>query len=431
MSKTNSIEMFARKILKEKNKEFDFSLKDKLNFLKNLKKVLEKNQEKLAVNQALETFKPIKFCRLEIERCFVLIENAQKEIKKKKNKTGKIQNYFYQECNSPQGIVLGIMPFSSPYSSFFHKYLPATMSNNVFIWKPSPFAWKCSRLLYELIHKELGLKRLFFFDDKKIEITDFIKRTDLYDVILFTGNSETACKIKKLIKRKKAIFETGSSALVYIDSNREIEKIAKNIILSSFNQTGMRCIAARNIFVQKNIANHFVKFFVQLARELKMGDELDDETVIGKINKAHLKKLENIIYKYKKLNTDFLTGGNVKDNYLAPTIIEVKDLNTLSVDDCFGPICFLHRINKLEEIHPIYWKSSTLSTSVYTNKIHTIKKMTKLSTNSGFLEINFGPAKRFDTLPFGGFSNENEGKEDYSTLEKFLSKQRFIIRKIE
>lgn len=398
----------------------------KLDILEN---IFLKYKNELATSISQETWKPIKFSNFEIDRCINLIKTAKDCFKNIKLEEAKIENYSCYKRLYPMGTILAFTPFSSPYSSLIHKYLPSLALNNKFLWKPSPFTYKSSYKLYKLIHELVPENNLDLLKLKNNDETmNFIKNKNNYDGILFTGSSNTAELIKKEIGRTKAIFETGSSALVYVQDVKNEKEVIKTILHSAFSQTGFRCIAAKNIFLHESLKETFIQHLDEIMDSIIVGDPLKTDVIVSKIKESHFTPLSHILTKYKKLNCPILYGGIKQGFFLKPTIILVKN-NIISNDDCFGPICFVHFVAGISDIPIAYWKRSSLSSSIYSNNKKIIDKFVNKAIYSGLVEINFGPSKRFDELPFGGFYDENEGKENFISLYNFLNKEQWVCKK--
>jgi acyl-CoA reductase-like NAD-dependent aldehyde dehydrogenase len=329
----------------------------------------------------------------------------------------------------PIGVVIGLTPFSSPYSSFIQKLSSCLIFRDHFIFKPSSKATKCSEQIYYTIIKECSssvkqLLSLFLCKDDDIIS---VLNDDSIKAILFTGKSETAKMIKKNVGRKRAVFETGSVAMAYIGKSANIEVAINNIVLGAFEQTGMRCVACKNVFVHDEIFERFCLKLMERVKKVKYGNEFEMDTQVGPIkDKSLLNVILSYIYKLKNNGYKLFFGGNVFNDVLVPTIL-CEGESYESLDEIYGPVLIIHKIKGWERISPNYLAISSLNVSFYSNDKSEIDCWLKYNHDSGTMIINDGPTLRKDLLEFGGFNDENEGKEGLFSISRVLTYERIVI----
>lgn len=417
-------------------------VKDENNYLKKLCKafddfatLLRENKEMLAKLQAIESGKPIKYCKIEIERCDGLLNQANAYIRYKYiiGCSGKIRS----EKRIPVGIVLAVTTFSSPYSSFFHKIIPAVISGNMFIFVPSPKVCSCSKAIFTMLEQcmltYLGEidKRIFCVDTKLIKSDDVINQLK-FDYILFTGRSETAALIKQCIGYRHGMFETGSNAMAYVDETIEdiedIENLAKKLTYAAFAQSGMRCIGLKNLFIQEKTSELLIEQIVCQTKKIPIGNPLQSDVVVGPIYDTVIMStlLENIAY-LKKSGYQILEGGYVKNDILVPTLLLDLTEEVVSIEEMYGPVLCIHVVSDFEDIKQEYYQRSSLNTALFTKDLNEVNRFIEYCNTCGTICINCGPDKRDDKLPFGGLFDENDGKEDLETLVKELSVEQKVL----
>ena len=417
-----------------KNIQFQ-KVEDNDTYLKNLYKAfldlhesMKKNKDVLAKLQASESGKPIKYCQIEIERCIEQLNQAITYIQ--------CYNYDVDEKEKIKkskrisiGIVLGITTFSSPYSSFFHKIIPSLICGNMFVFVPSPKVCRCSKELFCLLEQSMKKyltkmkERLFFVNTALIDAKDVISRLK-FNYILFTGKSETAFLIKQQIGYQHGTFETGSNAMAYVDKKIDnLEDLAQSLVHAAFAQSGMRCIALKNLFIHKEISEKLIERVIFYARKILIGNPLDKNVIVGPIyDSSMLSKLINNITILKTSGYQVLLGGYIYDNnILLPTILLDLSREILSIQEMYGPILCIHVVKNFEEIDEKYYKRSSLNTAFFSKDLDEVNRFIEFCDTCGTICINCGPDRRDDNAPFGGLFDENDGKEDLETLIKNLS----------
>lgn len=96
----------------------------------------------------------------------------------------------------------------------------------------------------------------------------------------------------------------------------------------------------------------------------------------------------------------------------------------------YGPILCIHIVSSYKDIPKNYYERSSLNTSIYSTSKKVIDDFVTYC-QSGTICVNYGPALRLDSLPFGGFYDENEGKESLSSIIPLICKKQYVISKIE
>lgn len=399
----------------------------------NFVSILKSKQEMLAKMQAKESGKPVKYCRVEVERCVDQLNQAIAYIRYKCSFSS--PSSIRNTKHLPVGIVLAITTFSSPYSSFFHKIIPALIRGNMFVFVPSPKVVICSRTMFNIfeqcVETFLGgiTKRIFCVDTSLVDASDVIDCLE-YDYILFTGKSETASLLKQQIGYHHGMFETGSSAMAYVDEAiDDIESLARQLVYAAFAQSGMRCIGLKNLFIQERISKPLIRQIVYFAERIPVGNPLDPDVVVGPIYDATtLSTLLDDILKLKESGYQIVTGGYAQNNnLLLPTILLDLSDGVLSTKEMYGPVLCIHVVNNFESIKCDYYQRSSLNTAFFSKNLNLINRFVEYCDTCGTICINCGPDKRDDTLPFGGLFDENDGKEDLVTLLKALSIEQRVM----
>ena len=101
--------------------------------------------------------------------------------------------------------------------------------------------------------------------------------------ISFTGSIEVG---KLLAKKaadtlKRCTLELGGHSPVIIAEDANIEETIKTVGSYKFRNAGQVCISPTRFFVHEKIYNEVVDKFVDVAKNLKLGNGLDKETTMG------------------------------------------------------------------------------------------------------------------------------------------------------
>lgn len=403
-------------------------------------KILKENKEELAFRQSKENGKPIKDSLNEVDRCIAHVESGikllteEKKILEKRTEQGR-KIYTFYENYIPRGIVLAFTTVSSPYSSIIHKLVAALVYGNSFVYKPSPNVYACTEYLQTIIDGAISdatHKRIYCLLIEKMSIVNKLLRVMHFDCFLFTGKSENAKKIKKIIGRTAAVFETGSSAMAYVGCIEDSQMfiIAEQLIGAAYSQSGMRCIGLKNVFVRKDILDKFLKCLLEAFDRINVGNPMDINTMVGPIlGQKERQTIHNEINRLLLSGYEVLGIKEINDKtYISPMLLFQSESLEPSIREIFGPVLCVHVVNSVAEIEKIYLKRSGLNISIYSSEKKEIQKFINVANYSGNICINFGPNIRLDELPFGGYEDENENKEGIKELKRILTRQQLIIK---
>ncbi len=264
------------------------------------------------------------------------------------------------------------------------------------------------------------------------EFAEELIKSNFYDAFLFTGKSITAKKIKSKMKRVPSVFEAGSCALAYIGPSANLSSAIKSCIHAAFDQSGMRCIGLKNLFVNEAIFDHVLEECRTLVKEIKVGDPLDKETGVGPIldkenfEAMHHHSMELLNNGYEKFFGEF----NFNSRIITPLIYINENASAIeSIVERFGPFLCIHKVRNLQSISKNYFQKSSLNASIFSNDADEINYFIDNCSFTGGICLNYGPAVRIDELPFGGYADENENKESIKGLCETLSKSQIITKK--
>ncbi|EXJ63656.1 uncharacterized protein A1O5_11417 [Cladophialophora psammophila CBS 110553] len=169
--------------------------------------------------------------------------------------------------NEPLGVCVGICPFNSPVATFFHKVAPALVTGNVMIIKPSEKTPLASLALAPLTSgNPQGHMRV-----RKISFTGSVAR----------GKKIQAAAAQSNLKRVTLKLGGKGPNIIFEDAN--LDNAVEWALRAIMARSGQICIAASRLYVQRSIADEFIKIYVEKMRDAAkhMGDSFDSDTAYG------------------------------------------------------------------------------------------------------------------------------------------------------
>ncbi|MEO9102062.1 MAG: 5-carboxymethyl-2-hydroxymuconate semialdehyde dehydrogenase [Burkholderiaceae bacterium] len=239
--------------------------------------------------------------------------------------------------------------------------------------------------------------------------------------ISFTGSTATGNRIVKSAGLKKFSMELGGKSPFVVFEDADQARALDAAVFMIFSNNGERCTAGSRILVQKNIYADFVAKFVERAKRLKVGDPLDESTIIGPmISPAHMAKVRSYIEMGPKEGATLLCGGldappvpdRVKrGNYVMPTVFaDVCNDMRIAQEEIFGPVaCLIPFDDEADAVRQANDIQYGLSSYVWTENIGRAHRVAA-RIEAGMCFVNSQNVRDL-RQPFGGTKASGTGRE--------------------
>lgn len=386
--------------------------------LKSLGNLLISQKIKYAQIITSEMGKPVSQSVGEIEKCAALCfyygEHLPEFLSPEKRTSAARESFVFYE---PQGIILGIMPWNFPFWQAMRFIVPAIAGGNAVLLKHSSNVPLCAdnieSVIIEAGFPENICKNIFVSYG---QIESIMARPEIRGVSL-TGSNAAGIRIAEVAGRnlKKMVLELGGSDPFIILKDADIEAAAGAALLSRFQNCGQSCIAAKRLFVHKDIFENFLSVFSEKVRNIKCGDPYDKDTFIGPmVNENALEEIHSQVVRTLSMGGKLITGGSRfsadKPIYIPTIITDVPENSPLLCEEVFGPVI---PVMKFSEIDDVIIRANNscfgLGASLWTRDIsHAITIASKIDT--GTVAVN-GFVRSDPALPFGGVKDSGFGRE--------------------
>jgi acyl-CoA reductase-like NAD-dependent aldehyde dehydrogenase len=428
----------ALKIAKESFiKNRDILLSQRILWIEDVIENLRKNRDDIAKTITDEVGKPIKFAKIEVDRC---IETLRLTISAAIEKNGETFNsdamptgrksisYF---TRVPVGVAILITPFNFPLNLIAHKLGPALISGNSIVLKPTPeaplTAYKFAKLFVQSEHRSPNALSLVYGD---AEVGGTLVKSEIPRVVSFTGSVPVGEIIIKQAGIKKVSLELGGNAATYIDKSAALQSAAKKCTLGAFVNSGQVCISLQRIYVDESVADEFSQALAKETKQLIVGDPYDENTFMGPlIDEESALRAEKWVQSAIDEGAIALSGGKKDGKIFPPTVMsEVKDDMSIVCEEVFAPIVSIIKVKDFDEaLVKINNSPYGLQYSIFTNDLNLTKRAIE-EFDCGGVVVNDIPTLRFDIQPYGGNKFSGIGKEGPKyALEEFTEIKTVVI----
>jgi len=411
----------------------------KYELLLGIRNKIAERKEHLAKLITLETGKPIRFSRIELERTELTIRLGAEEcsriegetipldlLKGSEGKTGIIRRF-------PLGVVLGITPWNFPVNLAAHKISPALASGNVIMIKPSSNSMLCGIEIGKIVWETseeigLGFSPINVITLPGSELDKYISDPRI-NMISFTGSSDIGWGIKRKANRQRVSLELGGNAGIIIDQDADINNAVSKIIIGGFSQAGQSCISVQRVFIHENIYDAFKHRLIEEMKKIKFGNPFDEDTLSGPmITENEAKRAESWIEEARLEGANILFGGLRNGAVLEPTVIENSlDYSKVKCNEVFAPVITIDKFKSFEEaVSSINNSIFGLQAGVFTNDIRKIMYAYN-NIETGGVIINEASAYRMDSMPYGGVKDSGNTREGVKYAIREMTEEKLLV----
>src|SRR3989338_4071542 len=236
----------------------------------------------------------------------------------------------------------------------------ALMAGNAVVYKPAQDTPWTGLMLYECYKAAGPPARVFYFiTGRGSAIGDALWKNPQVDGIVFTGSKEVGMRMAKEFSRdwpKPALMELGGKNPAVVAESADLDMAAEGVMKSAFGLQGQKCSACSRVYVDKKVAEPFIKKLLEKTAAIKIGDPSLKDVYFGPvINAKAVKTFEEAAISAQK-DGKILIGGKrmqagafAKGHYVEPTIAQLPLDHALYKRELFVPFLSLGIVSGLDE----------------------------------------------------------------------------------
>lgn len=266
-----------------------------------------------------------------------------------KTKRGKI-------IHEPMGVVGIISPWNYPFMLPLGTIAPALLAGNTVVLKPSEFTPSSARKIAELL-EATGLPKDVFTIALGDGATGAALAQCHLDRIIFTGSVATGRKVALAATERfiPVTLELGGSDAMIVLRDADLEHATSGALWGRFMNCGQSCVAAKRIFVEREVFEPFVERLVRKVQQLRLGRGDDPNTDIGPmIRPRQVDVIAAQLQAAVASGAKILCGGKRRADlgpcFFEPTVlVEVTPAMNVMCEETFGPILPVVAVANVEE----------------------------------------------------------------------------------
>jgi aldehyde dehydrogenase len=270
--------------------------------------------------------------------------------------------YHFHE---PLGVVGQIIPWNFPLLMAVWKIAPALAAGNCIVLKPAEQTPVSILVLLEVIADLLPKGVLNIINGFGLEAGKPLATSKRIAKIAFTGETSTGRLIMQYASQNiiPVTLELGGKSpnIFFEDVSSQndafFDKALEGFSMFALNQ-GEVCTCPSRALVQESIYEQFIEKAVARVRNVKQGNPLDTDTMIGaQASSEQMEKILSYIDIGKQEGAQLLTGGTRKmlsegleeGFYVEPTIFKGDNKMRIFQEEIFGPVLSVTTFKDEEE----------------------------------------------------------------------------------
>jgi 5-carboxymethyl-2-hydroxymuconic-semialdehyde dehydrogenase len=302
------------------------------------------------------------------------------------------------------------------------KVAPALAFGNTVVLKMSELSPLSAARLGELaLHAGIPDGVLNIVHGYGVEVGEPLCRHPDVRAISFTGSTVTGNRIVQAAGLKKFSMELGGKSPFVVFDDADMDRALDAALFMVFSNNGERCTAGSRILVQRTVYDAFVARFAERAARIRVGDPLDEQTLIGPmISAAHLGKVRDYIALGTQegaalvcggLEPPPLSGALARGNFVVPTVFaQVDNRMRIAQEEIFGPVaCLIAFDDEADAIRQSNDIAYGLSSYVWTENLGRAHRVAA-AVEAGMCFVNSQNVRDL-RQPFGGSKASGTGRE--------------------
>jgi aldehyde dehydrogenase (NAD+) len=318
----------------------------------------------------------------------------------------------------PMGVVAAITPYNAALIMALQKVVPALLTGNSVLLRPSPLT-PLSSLLLGAAAEAVGIPRGVFsvVVESGNEGAELLTTDPRVDMVSFTGSTQVGRMILAQAAptiKHVALELGGKSAQIYLPD--ALEKVGMGAMMVCAMTSGQACVAATRMLVPAEAKEQVLATVAGTYSMLRVGDPLDPATTMGPvINEAARARCERIVAEATEAGARVAFGGArpqglQRGYYFEPTVLDLPgNDNPAAQQEIFGPVISVIGYEDLDDAVAIANDSAYgLSAQVWGADVATATRLAR-RIRSGAVNVNTSVYSAY--APSGGYKQSGLGRE--------------------
>jgi aldehyde dehydrogenase (NAD+) len=324
----------------------------------------------------------------------------------------------------PLGVVGIISAFNFPVAVPGWGWAIALVCGDTVVWKPSSLTPLISIANQQIIHEvTAGTEAEGVFSlivGRGTDVGEALLSDDRVPLIQATGSCAFGERVSATVGKRfgRAILELGGNNAAIVLEDADLKLALRAIVFGSVGTAGQRCTSTRRLILQRGIAARFLEQLVAAYRTVRIGDPLDEKTLMGPLVAAEaVDAYRDGLAEIQRQGGKVIYGGRVLEDragyFVEPAIIRSRVEMPICREEIFAPILHVFEVDSLDEaIEVNNAVPQGLSSSLFTTNLRAAEQwLSAMGSDCGIANVNAGTSGAEIGGAFGGEKATGGGRQ--------------------
>ncbi len=340
------------------------------------------------------------------------------------------QHRMYEQWH-PLGVVGVITAFNFPVAVWSWNAAIAAVCGDPLLWKPSSYTPLCAIAVQHICNRIMadhGMSGIFnLVIGSGREVGAMLLEDTRVPLVSFTGSTKIGRTVSETVARRfgRTILELGGNNAIIVAEDADLDLATRAIVFGAVGTAGQRCTSTRRIIMQNEIGTELSERLVKAYQQVRLGDPLDDETLMGPlVDGTAVEEMFDALEQIKRDGGEVLAGGKMRPdlgkNYVEPTIVKMPAQTEIVKQETFAPILYLLSYNTIEDAIALHnGVPQGLSSAIFTDSMKKAERFLSVGgSDCGIANVNIGTSGAEIGGAFGGEKETGGGRESGSDAWK-------------
>jgi aldehyde dehydrogenase (NAD+) len=331
----------------------------------------------------------------------------------------------------PLGTIGVITAFNFPVAVWSWNSAIAAACGDPVVWKPAGPASLCAIAVQHIANQVMadhGLRGVFnLLIGSGNTIGERMLQDNRLPLISFTGSTAIGRRVSETVARRfgRTILELGGNNAIIVTEEANLDLAVRAILFGAVGTAGQRCTSTRRLIVHKSIIQSLVDKLSQAYGQVKIGDPLDENILMGPLISADAAdEMFRAIEQAKSDGGEIIAGGmrrrDIGSQFVEPTIIRMPAQTEIVKKETFAPILYVLEYESFEEALQLHNDAPQgLSSAIFTGNLHKAEEfLSSKGSDCGIANVNIGTSGAEIGGAFGGEKETGGGRESGSDAWK-------------
>lgn len=382
-------------------------------------RALERDRERLAEMECMDTGKPISQARADVDatvRYFDYYAGAADKLEGSSIPLG--PDFVDYTVREPWGVCAQIIPWNYPLQVMARCAAPALATGNAVLLKPSELASMTPQALAELAIASGVPDGMLSVLTGHGAVGAALIADPLVNHVTFVGSAQTGIRVAHACAERLVPIEMelGGKSPSVVFADADLEKAVPTIVRALVQNAGQSCSAGTRLLVHRDCEQEMLERVGQALSRLTIGPGSSDAELGPLISAAQLDRAEGMLARAVAEGAQVLSGGGRPDAfaglwYLEPTLLAgASPESEIFNEEVFGPVLLATAFD--DEQQAVELANATpygLVASVWTADVSRAHRVAA-AIQAGQVYVNgYGVAGGVE-LPFGGMRRSGYGR---------------------